>query len=163
MGDLFFAEANENDAILTCVGEKDVSECRSDDGAEAEVAESPCGVLAAGAAGEGLAGYEDLSTLVARIIQDKRWVRIARTGTTPVEEEEIAVAGALDALKELLGNDLVGIDVGSVEGCGQCGQCAKGYHQAFPPCNAGSRTAQLRMSTKWPAIAAAAAISGDTR
>ena len=30
----------------------------------------------------------------------------------PVEEEEVAVAGALDALEELLGDDLVRVDVG---------------------------------------------------
>ena len=33
----------------------------------------------------------------------------------PVEEEELAEAGALDALEELLGHDLVGVDVGAVE------------------------------------------------
>jgi hypothetical protein len=37
----------------------------------------------------------------------------------PVEEEELAVAGALDALEELLGDDLVGVDVGAVERRGE--------------------------------------------
>ena len=33
----------------------------------------------------------------------------------PVEEQELAEAGALDALEELLGDDLVGVDVGAPE------------------------------------------------
>ena len=64
--DLLFTEADEDDAVLAGVGEKDVGEGGSDDGAEAVVAERPGGVLAAGTAGEVLAGDEDLRTLVAR-------------------------------------------------------------------------------------------------
>ena len=33
----------------------------------------------------------------------------------PVVEEELAEAGPLDPLEELLGDDLVGVDVGAVE------------------------------------------------
>ena len=46
----------------------------------------------------------------------------------PVVEEEVAVAGALDALEELLGDDLVGVDVGAVERDGVAGEDVDGMH-----------------------------------
>ena len=49
----------------------------------------------------------------------------------PVEEEELAVAGALDALEELLGDDLVGVDVGAVERDGGGGEDVDGLHGYF--------------------------------
>jgi hypothetical protein len=48
--------------------------------------------------------------------------------TAPVEEEELAVAGALDALEELLGDDLIGIDVDAIERCGERGDGLEGFH-----------------------------------
>ena len=77
-------------------------------------------MLAARAAAEVLAGDENLRALVARIVERER----SGSGSPeavlpPVEEEKLAVAGALDALQELLGNDLVRIDVGAVERRGQ--------------------------------------------
>jgi hypothetical protein len=39
----------------------------------------------------------------------------SRSFWRPVEEEEFAVAGALNALQKLLGDDLVGVDVGAVQ------------------------------------------------
>src|ERR1035441_699738 len=161
-GDLLFSEPGQHDAVLAGVGEEDVGEGGRYHGAEAEVRERPGGVFAARSAGEVLARDENLRALVTRIVQNERWVGIASRCAPPVEEKKIAVAGALDALQELLRYDLVGIDVGAIQRRGQRGECAKGLHQAFPPCSAGSRTAQLRMSTKCPAIAAAAAISGET-
>ena len=38
-----------------------------------------------------------------------------RRRKAPVVEQELAEAGALNALQKLLGNDLVGIDVGAIE------------------------------------------------
>src|ERR1019366_636613 len=64
----------------------------------------------------------------------------------------LAEARALDALEELLGHDLVGVDVGAVEEADRPGDDSYRIHQL-----------QLLMSTKWPSIAAAAAICGETR
>ncbi len=50
-----------------------------------------------------------------RLIQDKGRIRDAFCGAAPVIEEEFAEAGALDALQELFGDDLVGINVGAVK------------------------------------------------
>ncbi len=46
----------------------------------------------------------------------------------PVVEEEVAVAGALDALEELLGDDLVRVDVGQRQRDGGGGEDVDGDH-----------------------------------
>ena len=46
----------------------------------------------------------------SRLVEDEVGLVLA-----PVEEQELAEAGALDALQELLRDDLVGVDVGAVE------------------------------------------------
>ena len=113
---ILFAEADEDDAVLARVREEDVGEGGRDDGEEAVLVERPCGVLARAAAAEVLSGDENLRAFVLGLVEDE--VRpllddIGRFGVVaPVEEEELAVAGALDALEELLGDDLVGVDVG---------------------------------------------------
>ena len=58
--------------------------------------------------------------LIPRIVQHELRNRIAGRRLPPVEEQKIAVAGALDALQKLLGNDLVGIDVGAIERRWRC-------------------------------------------
>ncbi len=99
-----------------------------DDHAKAKVGERPGGVLAAGTAGEVLARDENLRALVTRVVEHKRGDRLAVRRLPPVEEQKIAVAGTLDALEKLLGNDLVRIDIGAIQRRGQCGQCVKGLH-----------------------------------
>src|SRR6185312_8133442 len=68
-------------------------------------------------------------------------------------------ARALDALQELLGYDLVGVHIGAVQRHNQRSQGTKRLHYAVTS----SRASHVRMSTKWPAMAAAAAIAGETR
>src|SRR5690348_13082603 len=73
----------------------------------------------------------------------------------PVEEEELTEAGALDALQELLRDDLVGVDVCPVEHDG-------GRRHRLERLHAGTST-RSRASAKCPRIAVAAATSGETR
>jgi hypothetical protein len=61
-------------------------------------------VLARGAAAE-----------VATGDQDRVRLELDLTVADPVVEEELAEAGSLDPLEELLGDDLVGVDVGAVQ------------------------------------------------
>ena len=75
-------------------------------------------VLARGAAAEVAAGDEDRRALVLRPAQLEVGI------LHPVEEEELAVARALDPLQELLRDDLVGVDVGAVEHRGAAGDLA---------------------------------------
>src|SRR5581483_1264173 len=70
----------------------------------------------------------------------------------PVEEQELAVAGALDPLQELLRHDLIGVDVCPVEDGDAALDTANRLHATA----AGSSS---RTSTKRPAIAAAASLA----
>src|SRR6185295_6911616 len=86
-----------------------------------------------------------------------RALRVVHPGLADVQvapgvEQVLAVAGALDGFQELLRDDGVGVDVGAVERRNESIQHGEFFHQR-----------QLRTSTKWPAIAAAAAIAGLTR
>src|SRR6185312_8708837 len=121
---------------------EDVGEARRDDRPEAVVLQSPRRVLAARAAAEVAPRDEDLVA---------RQVPVGLLG--PVEEEELAEARALHALEELLGDDLVGVDVVAVEDRHRPRDRLDGLHGQL----------QSRMSTKWPSMAAAAAIAGLTR
>src|ERR1700704_6429361 len=73
-------------------------------------------------------------------------------GRPPVIEKEGPVPGALQALQELLWNDLVGVDVRAVERQHPAGDLGDGLHQR-----------SSRTSIKCPVIAAAAAIGGLMR
>ncbi len=100
-------EWGEDDAVFAGVGEEDVGEGGGDDGAEAVLVDGPGGVLAGGAAAEVALGEEDLGALVLGLVEDEVGVGLAGVGTfldaAPVVEEEVIVAGALDAFKNCLG------------------------------------------------------------
>src|SRR3954471_8011154 len=102
--DVLLGQHDRQQADLRAVREEDVGEARRDDRLEAVVLQRPRRVLAAGAAAEVRAGGED------RVLREAPAVLLR-----PVVEQELAEARALDALEELLGNDLVGIDVGALE------------------------------------------------
>src|SRR5205807_4862880 len=98
-------------------------------------------MLAARPAAEVATGYED---------------RVARQFPAcllgPVVEQELPEARALDALEELLGDDLVGVDVVAVQHADAAGNRLDRLHERHS-----------LMSTNRPARAAAAAICGETR
>ena len=56
-----------------------------------------------------------LDALVLGPVQLEVRIGLPVVREAPVEEQELAEAGALDPLEELLGDDLVGIDVGAVQ------------------------------------------------
>ena len=97
-------------ADLGAVGAEDVGERRRDDRAEAPVLQRPRRVLARRARAEVGAGDED-----RRVAGTPAGSSTKSGSLAPVEEQELAEAGALDALQELLRDDLVGVDVGAVE------------------------------------------------
>src|SRR5262249_30670884 len=113
---------------------------------EAVVLQRPRRVLARGAAAEVPAGEQDRPALA---------MQLERRILHPVEEEELAEPGALDPLQELLRDDLIGVDVCTVENHRRRGHRRERLH-------AGTST-RSRASAKWPRIAVAAATSGDTR
>ena len=85
--------------------------------------------------------------------QDRVRLQLDLAVADPVVEEELAEAGPLDPLEELLGDDLVGVDVGAVQH----------RHLALDHVDRPHLQLQSLMSTKCPSIAAAAAIFGLTR
>src|SRR5581483_7565078 len=140
---------------LAGVRAEDVAEGRRDHDVEAVVLERPRGVLARRAAAEVAAGEQDLGAGELGPVQLAAGARLSLLVVAPVEEEELAVAGALDPLQELLGDDLVGVDVRTVEHRHPAADDAQRLH-------AGTASSS-RTSTKRPAIAAAAAMAGLTR
>jgi len=70
-------------------------------------------VLAAGAATEVGAGEQDARPGGRRLVQFERRIGRAIRQIAPIEKSGRPEAGALDALEELLGDDLIGIDVGA--------------------------------------------------
>src|SRR5689334_18394516 len=89
--------------------------------------------------------------LAVRLARGRIHRQVARREVTPVVEQERAEAGAPDRLEVLLRDDCVGVDVGAIERRRRAGDDGEGLHE------------KLRTSTKWPAMPAAAAISGETR
>ena len=86
---------------------EDVAERRREHCTEAAILERPGCVLARGAAAEVAPGEQDRRAWAS--------MQLESGILHPVEEEELAVPGALDPLQELLGDDLVRVDVGTVE------------------------------------------------
>ena len=107
---------------LDRVREEDVAERRRDHDVEAVVLQRPRGVLPRRAAAEVRPGDQDPGAGAPRPVQLE--VRVL----PPVVEQELAVARALDALEELLRDDLVGVDVGPVEDDCAGGERAKRLH-----------------------------------
>src|SRR5258706_16093854 len=91
-------------ADLERVLPEDVAERRRDDRLEAPVLQRPWRVLARRAAAEIAPGEQDARVLGVRAVQLE--VRVL----APVEEEELAEAGALDPSEKLLRNDLIVVD-----------------------------------------------------
>src|ERR1700730_2978732 len=135
-------EDDGEQADLRAVGVEDVAEAGGDDRAEPVVLDRPRRVLARGAAAE-----------IAPARQDRVARKLPAGLLRPVVEEELAEAGALDPLEERLGDDLIRVDVGAVQVAHRAGNRGDWLHAQ----------SQVRMSTKCPSIAAAAAISGETR
>src|ERR1700761_5454915 len=141
---LIARQLDREQADLRAVGAEDVGEAGGDDRLKPVVLERPRRVLAAGATAEVAAGHED-GVL--------RQIPVGLLG--PVVEEELPKAGALDPLEELLGDDLIGVDVVAAEHADASGDGLDRLHALT--------SSHSRMSTKCPSMAAAAAICGDTR
>ncbi len=150
---VLLVELDAQDADLAAVRAEDVGEARGDDRSEARVLERPRRVLTRRPAAEVASGEQHLRTVMLGPIH-----REVGTGRDPVGlvaplgERERTEAGALDALEVLLRDDLVRVDVVAGD---RAGVRAHGRERSH-------RTSSLT-SVRWPVIAAAAAIAGDTR
>lgn len=99
------------------------------------------GVLTARAATEIFPGEQHTGTLVTFVVEHEVLVQralavvlvwLANVQVAPFIEQVRTEAGALDRLEKLLGDDLVGIDVGAIQWRNQAGVLGKGFHAALP-------------------------------
>ena len=150
-------------------------------------------MFAAGSAAEVSACQQNRGPADGRSIQFERRVGGPVVLIPPVEEQKLSEAGALDPLEKLLRDDLIGIHVRSVHHGDNArvlserlhGDLNRGENRlidkrignfALSSCSPLSALSgpfgirpyrylrcHWRMSTKWPAMAAAAAMAGETR
>src|SRR5579871_6430148 len=85
-------------------------------------------MLARGTAAKILTRYKNGCALVARVVEYKIRLLIPVVIKTPVVEQKFAKAGFLDSLEELLGNDLIGIDIDPIERGHQSAMYSKSFH-----------------------------------
>ena len=120
--DLRLRQDDRQDAVLEAVVEEDVGEGGGDHAGDAEVEKGPGGVLSAAAAAEILARDRDLRTSPGLTIEDEiqRFLPISasRTGLEQAHPE----LGALDGIQPMRRDDLVGVDIGQRQGCGDAGE-----------------------------------------
>src|SRR5438105_3048385 len=152
---LAFGERDRQQAVLAAVAEEYVGVGRRDERAKTILGQRPGRVLPRASAAEVLAREQYARTLVARLVEDEIGVeRAARIGpvrpalveVTPGIEEIGPESRALDRLEELLRDDLVGIDIGPVEGRYEPVQDGKSLHQII------STRARLRSGRRSPPL-----------
>src|SRR5690606_12273518 len=111
-------------AVFEAVVVENIGKTRRDDGAKAIFIQRPGRVFAAGATTEVFLGDQNAGTLVARLVQLKPGVQrtlavvlagLAFVQIAPLVKQVFTKTGALDGFQKLLGYDLVGIDVGTIQ------------------------------------------------
>src|SRR5206468_5317291 len=101
---------------------EDVAKRGCDDGTESRVQQSPGRMLPRRTTPEVRTGHQHRCIPIPRSVQDEIAV------PPPVVEEKRTEAGPVDPLEELLGNDLVGVDVRPVERGENAGDAGKRFH-----------------------------------
>src|SRR6202453_3369954 len=165
---LFLRQGDQQDAVLARVGVEDVREGRGNDAAKTVVRKRPGSMLTRRSTAEILARHQDSSIPVIGMVQNEDRMGRARIrsllNAPPVIEEKVFITGAFDPLEELLGNDLIGVDVLALKVRDDGGVLAKWLHRTDSTSWDGiGWNCHLRTSVKWPETAAAAAIIGLTR
>ncbi len=126
--DLFFSQTNRKHAVFETVVVKNVSEARRDDDPEAIVVECPRRMLAARPAAKIPASEQNARALVFRLIKFELRIISSVIEEPPIKEQVLAEPGAFDTLQELLGDDLIGVNIGPVHWSDKTGEGGKGFH-----------------------------------
>ena len=129
--------ANWQDAILVAVVVEDVGETRRDHTSYTLIQQSPGRVLTRRATAEVLARNQDARSGVFWPVQYEIGPRRAVRQRFQFVEQALGQACAFGRLKELLGNDHVGIDIGHrlalfEQRRSGSGELRKGFHEACP-------------------------------
>jgi len=81
-----------------------------------------------GSTTEILSRYQNTRARIARMVENKRRVVLAIAGAAPIEQQKLAEPGALNPLQKLLGNDLIGINIGPMKRRNTTFVDANGFH-----------------------------------
>src|SRR6266567_9320900 len=121
-------------------------------------------MLAARTATEVRPGQHDRCAFISWLIQDEIWIRLLAGKVAPIIEQYTPESLPRLRLQKLLGHHLIRIHVDAIERQDQSCMFRKRLHHLLRRALLEARTRysvastfQSRMSTKWPAIAAAAA------
>ena len=129
MRDLRGLQDNRQHAVLEAVVKEDVGEARGDEAAEPVVEQGPGRVLARGPTPKVVTRQQDRCALITGLVEKEVWVGRTIAAITPVREQPLAQARALDRLQVLLGNDLVGIHVHPVERGDEASEYGESIHR----------------------------------
>src|SRR5205823_4998701 len=126
--DFGFAENNRQQTVLHAVVRKDVSERRRNNCAKSKISERPRRMFTRRTTAEILSGDQNRCAATACCIQRKRWIKLAVSRKPPIIKKKFTKAGALDSFEKLFRNNLIRIDVGSIENGDKAGMYSKGLH-----------------------------------
>jgi hypothetical protein len=127
-------ELQEQQTVRHGVGIEDLREARCDHRFEAELLESPDRVLAARAAAKIRAAYQHLRVVMGRLVQHAAGDPLTPFVKAQVVKQPLAQAVLVDDAQELLGHDLVGIEVLDRRGHGVAFYRRQSSHGAAPAC-----------------------------
>src|SRR5690606_5261098 len=147
------AQRDQQKPVIHGVGMEYLCETRRDHGLYAELLQSPDGVLATGPTAKIRACHQYAGVRVLRPVQDEVIVLAALLIETHIVKDAGIQAAFVDAPQELLGHDLVSVQVG---------QRQRGCHPADKMIftHTASCMEKVRTSVMAPVMAAAAAMAG---
>ncbi|MNT28401.1 hypothetical protein D3C72_1640870 [compost metagenome] len=125
---------HQQQAVVHGVRVEDLPEARRDDRLHAELLEPPHRVLAAGAAAEVGAAHQDAGAGVGGPVQHEIGARLAGGVEAVVVEHALGQPGLVDPAQELLGDDLVGVEVLEADGRALAGNGCLIRHGRPPAC-----------------------------
>jgi hypothetical protein len=128
LADFVFAQNHRKHAILHTIVGKDIGERWRNEDAKTEILERPHGMFSRGSTTEILSRYQNTRARIARMVENKRRVVLAIAGAAPIEQQKLAEPGALNPLQKLLGNDLIGINIGPMKRRNTTFVDANGFH-----------------------------------
>ncbi len=126
--DRIVGKANRQHAVFEAVVIENIGEAGGDNHAEAVIAQCPRGMLAAGPAAEITAGQKDACASVFGPVEFEFRIVGSVVAKSPIEKQKLPKASALDALEELLGDDLIGIDIRPIHRGDEAGMFGEGGH-----------------------------------
>jgi len=112
---LILGEAHSEKPILCAVVGKDIREGRRDDRPEAKIGQRPYRVFARRSTTKVPPRDQDARAFVARLIEHEIGILLSVHAKPPVVKKKLSEASFLDALQELLGNDLVRIHIDPIQ------------------------------------------------